>query len=158
MVWTQRGSFMTTKQFPRQPDFSIVNEEWGKIILEDGTSIETRFVLSDLVITSEDILGPQVVINHAVAIRARAPSEIINKFKDKPLMPDRPIPLTPEAGYESVKIAKVEKPTRSIYRFENYILTIELEIESVARNNMYKVPSGAPLYNIRWTLKYNISK
>lgn len=149
---------MNTAEFPRQPDFKIEAEEWGKILLEDGSAIETRFILADLVITGEDILGPHVSLNHTLAIRARPKRDIIESFKDKPLIPEAPIPLTTEAGYEPVKILKVEKPTVSKYRFENYILTIEVHIESVAKNNRYKTPSGAPLYNIRWTLKYSISK
>jgi len=149
---------MTSKPVPRQPDFSIVSEDLGKIVLEDDTIIETRFVLSDLVVTSEDILGAHAIISHTVALRAKSSSDLIEKFKDKPLVPDELIPLTAEAGYETVKIVKVEKPTRSTYRFENYILTVEMDIHSVARNNQYKVPSGSPLYNVRWVIRFNISK
>lgn len=154
----KRVDNMQAKNFPRQADFAIVSEDWGRILLEDGTRIETRFILSDLIVVSEDILGPHVVMDHTIAIRAKATPEIIEKFKDKQLAQGQPIPLTPQAGYEVVKISKVEKPTCSTYTFEGYTITIELEINSVARNNRYKVPSGAPLYNVRWTIKHKITK
>jgi hypothetical protein len=150
---------VTLRSVPRQPDFTIENEEWGKIVLEDNTTVESRFVLSDIIVTGEDILGPQIMFSHVVVVRAKSPSDLIEKVRDKLLATlETPPPLTAEAGYEPIKIKKVEKPTRSTYRFEGYLLSIEVNIESVVRNSRYKTPSGGPVYNIRWILKYNISK
>lgn len=149
---------MTLKPVPRQPNFDIEKEEWGHILLEDNTIIDLRFVLVDLLVTSEDLLGPQVTLGHIVGIRARSTSDLMEKVKDKPLAPDVAPPLTTEAGYETVKIKKVEKPVRSSYLFEENLLVVELNVESVARNMQYKMPAGSPIYSIRWTLKYNVSK
>ena len=149
---------MTLKPVPRQSDFNIEKEEWGHILLEDGTSIDLRFILVDLMITGEDLLGPQVTLGHIIGIRARSTSDLMEKIKDKPLALEVVAPLTAEAGYETVKIKKVEKPVRSSYFFDDYLLTVELSVESVARNMRYKMPTGSPVYNLRWTLRYNVSK
>jgi hypothetical protein len=149
---------MTLKPVPRQPTFNIETEEWGHVLLEDNTIIDLRFILMDLVVTGEDMLGPQIILGHTVGIRSRAPSDVMEKVKDKPLAPEVPPPLTAEAGYETIKIKKVEKPIRSSYFFEEYLLVIELNIESVARNMRYKMVSGSPIYNLRWTTRYSISK
>jgi hypothetical protein len=149
---------MTLKPVPRQPDFDIEKEQWGHILLEDNTIIDLRFILVDLIITSEDLLGPQVTLGHIVGVRARSTSDLMEKIKDKPLAPEVTPPLTTEAGYETVKIKKVEKPVQSSYFFEEYLLAVELNVESVARNMRYKMPSGSPVYSIRWTFRYNVSK
>lgn len=149
---------MTLKPVPRQPVFTIEKEEWGQILLEDNSIIDLRFILVDLVITSEDVLGPQITLGHTVAIRSRSPPDLLSKVKDKPLVPETPLPLTLAAGYEMVKIKKVEKPIRSSYFFEEYLLVVELNIESAARNMLYRSPSGNPPYHVRWTLRYSVSK
>jgi hypothetical protein len=149
---------MTQKPVPRQSNFNIEKEEWGHILLEDDTIIDLRFILVDLMITGEDLLGPQVTLGHIVGIRARSTSDLMEKIKDKPPVPEVALPLTAEAGYETVKIKKVERPVQSSYFFEEYLLVVELNVESVARNMRYKMPTGSPVYNIRWTLRYNISK
>jgi hypothetical protein len=149
---------LAMKQIPRQPDFSIKREDLGKITLEDGTTIETRFVLADLVVTGEDILGPQIVLGHVMAVRVRSPPELIEEFKNKPLVPDISLPLTTEAGWKTIKIAGTIATTQSAYLFENYVLSIEVHIESAARNDRYRAPNGSPPYNIRWTMKYSVSK
>ena len=149
---------MALKPVPRQPDFTIDKEEWGRILLEDNSIIDLRFILLDLIITGEDILGPQVTLGHVIGIRLRSPPELMERVKDKPLTPETPPPLTKDAGYEAVGIKKVEKPTRSSYYFEEHALMVELSIGTAARNMNYRSPNGGPLYNIRWTLKYNVSK
>lgn len=149
---------MTLKPVPRQAIFNIDKEEWGHILLEDNTIIDLRFILVDLIITSEDFLGPQATLGNIVGFRARSTSDLMEKIKDNPLAPVVPPPFTAEAGYEAVKIAKVEKPVQSSYFFEEYLLVVELNVESVARNMRYKMPPGSPIYNIRWSLRYNISK
>jgi len=149
---------MTLKPVPRQPSFTIEHEEWGRILLEDNSTIDLRFILIDLIVTSEDLLGPQVTLGHTIAIRSRSPHDLMEKMKDKLPAPETPIPLTADAGYEVVKIKKIETPVRSSYFFEEYLLVVEVNVESVARNMRYKSPIGAPGYNVRWTLRYNISK
>jgi len=149
---------MAQKPVPRQPNFEIEKEEWGRILLEDNTIIDLRFILVDLVITSEDLLGPQVTLGHIVGVRARPPPDVMEKVKNKPLVPQVALPLTAEAGYEEVKVKKVENPVRSSYFFEEHSLVIELNIEGAARNMQYKMPSGSPIYNIRWTIRYKVSK
>jgi len=148
---------MALKPVPRQPKFDIEKEEWGHILLEDNTIIDLRFILVDLMITSEDLLGPQVTLGHIVGVRARSPFDLMEKMKDKPLA-EVSLPLTEEAGYETVKIKKVEKPVQSSYFFEEYLLVVELSVESVVRNMRYKMPAGSPIYSIRWTFRYNVSK
>lgn len=148
---------MTLKPVPRQPDFDIEKEQWGHILLEDNTIIDLRFILVDLMITSEDLLGPQVTLGHIVGVRARSTPDLMEKIKDKPI-PEGTMPLTTEAGYETVKIKKIEKPVQSSYFFEEYLLVVELNVESVARNMRYKMPSGSPVYSVRWTFRYSVSK
>jgi hypothetical protein len=149
---------MTLKPVPRQPDFDIEKEQWGHILLEDNTIIDLRFILVDLIVTSEDLLGPQVTMGHIVGVRARSTPDLVEKIKDKPPASEVILPLTAEAGYETVKIKKVEKPVQSSYFFEDYLLVVELNVESIVRNMLYKMPSGSPVYNIRWTFRYNVSK
>jgi len=149
---------MTLKPVPRQPTVTPEKEEWGQILLEDNSIIDLRFILTDLVITSEDVLGPHISLGYTVAIRSRSPPDLIEKVKDKPPVPETPLPLTATAGYETVKIKKIEKPVRSSYFFEEYLLVVELNVENAARNMLYKSPNGSPPYNIRWTLRYSVSK
>jgi hypothetical protein len=146
------------KPVPRQPNFTPEKEEWGQILLEDDSIIDLRFILTDVVITGEDMLGPQPMLGYMVGIRARSSPEIMEKVKDKPPVPEPPPPLTAADGYEAVKIKKTEKPVRSSYFFEEYLLIVELNVEAVARNTLYKSPNGNPPYNLRWTLRHSVSK
>jgi hypothetical protein len=149
---------MARKPVPRQPTFTAEKEEWGEILLEDDSIIDLRFILNDLVITSEDVLGPQITLGHTVAIRSRSPPELVQKVKDKPPIPGTQLPLTADAGYENIKIKKIEKPARSSYFFEEYLLVVELHVESAARNMGYRAPNGNPPYNVRWTMRYSVTR
>jgi hypothetical protein len=119
--------------------------------------LETKFVLSDLVILSEDIVGASLTFSGVVALRAKATQELKEKVKDKPIA-EKSIPPTAEAGYARIEIKEVEKPSISTYKFENKNLTLELKISAVARNLQYKVPNGAPLYYVRWNLSASVEK
>lgn len=142
----------------RQVDFKATSEDWGQTILADGTSVETRIILADLVIISEDLLGPQMGANPVVAVRIKCPAKLINEFKDKQLVPMIPPPITLEAGFERIGIEKIVKPTQSTYTFETYTLTISLSIDSAARNKNYKTVTGCPVYNVRWTTSVKVVK
>ena len=148
---------MTLDYRPKQPDFKPVSEEWGRVTLEDGTSIETRIILSDLTIAGEDILGAHFATSTVVALRAKALQKVKNLVKDAQLMiPGSQLPLTEEAGYEKTKIKKVNKPTKSSYRFNGRLLNLELEIHAIVRNLSIKTPSGAPVYHVRWSVNSKI--
>jgi hypothetical protein len=153
---------MSDQEFPRQATFSIEKEDWGSVRLADETLIDARFVLADLVITSEDLLGSQAVLGHTVLVRTRASPTLIKEFAGKPLIPDTPIPMTEAEGFERVEIQEVAKPIESIYSFEGthgkYLLSVKVNIQSVVRNKRFKTLNGSPVYNIRWTLDYRITK
>jgi hypothetical protein len=106
-----------------------------------------------------DMFGPQLTLGHIVGLRVVCPDEILDKMRDKPLLePERDIPVTAESGFEVVRIVEVSSPTKSIYLFEDYELTVELIPDAAARNLSYKVISGTPLYNIRWTIRQKVVK
>ena len=149
---------MSTKVFPRQTNFTIDREDWGKATLSVGAVAETRVILADLIINSEDVLGPDVSFAHIVALRIVPTPDLAKKVENMPLPPQTPVPLTSDAGYEKVEVSRVDKTTESIYRFEGYVLSLKLEIQSVARNMCFRLPSGAPLYNVRWNVTPNIKK
>jgi len=153
---------MSGQEYPVQAMFSVEKEDWGSVRLSDESIVDVRFVLADLVITGEDLLGAQAMMNHTVLVRARASPELIKELADKPLAPDTPIPITEDAGFEKIEVQNVEKPIRSAYRFEGprgkYALSIEVSIQSVVRNKRFKTPNGSPMYNIRWTLGYKVTK
>jgi len=153
---------MSNGNYPLQAIFSIEREDWGSIILSDGSHLDVRFVLADLTITAEDLLGAQAIMNHTVVLRSRASPELIKKLADKPLPPETTIPMTKEEGFENIEIQSVEKPIQSVYSFAGklgkYSLTVEVYVQNVVRNMRFKTPNGAPIYNIRWTLSYRITK
>ena len=150
---------MTATEFPRQADFDVVSEAWGRITLNDGSIIETRIILSDIVILGEDILGPQLIVSHVVAIRAKSKPELKEEVMNSPLLPPgTSIPLTSEEGYETIDIENVDIPTRSVYSFNGYTITVELNTQAVARTLSYRVASGSPLYNVRWSVISNVKK
>jgi len=155
----QTCTYLTVKRFPYQIEFKDIKETWGKVRLEDGATINTRYILSELLAESEDVFGPHVFVGGVVALRVECPNEILDKVKDKPIAElGQAVPLTVTAGYETVSIAEVLIPTKSVYVFEEKQLTVELRIDAAARNMSYKTMSGAPLYNIRWTVKQKIEK
>jgi len=144
---------------PRQVDFQAVSEEWGTVRLSDGSEASTRIILADLSIVGEDVIGPRVVYSHVVALRVKCPSDVLNIAKDKPFFQSsQPIPLTKEAGYEVLEIIEQKTSTRSTYRFGDYELDLELEVVGAARNTQYRVPGGAPLYNLRWSVKSRVKR
>lgn len=153
---------MTIENYPYQAMFSIGKEDWGSVKLSDGSMLDARFVLADLVVTSEDLLGAQAMMSQTVVVRARASPELIKELVDKPLVTDTPIPITEEAGFEKIEVQAVEKPIQSSYSFETkrgkYILFVEVNIQSVVRNKRFKTPNGSPIYNVRWTLSYKVTK
>jgi len=144
---------------PRQADFEIVSEDWGKAILTDGSEVFTRVILADLTILSEDLLGKQFATSNVVALRVRSPQSLKDKIVGAPIRtPIEPLPLTEEAGFERVNIDRVEKPTISRYRFNGNIITIELTIKIVIRNMNYRIPNGSPVYHVRWNVESNIEE
>jgi hypothetical protein len=153
---------MTSQNYPYQALFSIEKEDWGSVKLTDESTLDVRFVLADLVVINEDLLGAQAMMNHTVLVRARASPELIKELVDKPLAPETPIPMTNEEGFERIEVQAVEKPIQSSYSFEaihgKYILFVEVNIQSVVRNKRFKTPNGSPIYNVRWTLSYKITK
>lgn len=149
---------MASKVFPRQPSFAAEREDYGKITLSDGSVVETRVILSDLIINSEDILGADIIPAYVVAFRVIPTSELAKKMESAPLPPPTQIPFTTDAGWEKVEIAKVDKPTESIYSFESYTLVLKMEMQAVAKNMRYRLPTGAPIYNIRWTVTPIVTK
>jgi len=150
---------MMSPETGRQVDFEPIGEgeERGQTLLADDTVVETRIVLADLLIMGEDMLGPQVAINPVIALRTKCSPKVMEMFKDKPFPPATPIPFTPEGGFEIIDIVKVLKPTQSSYKFEKYTITISLKIDSVARNKLYKIINGGPIYNVRWTTNYKVA-
>ncbi|MBA7683054.1 hypothetical protein ES703_91410 [subsurface metagenome] len=152
---------MTVDIRATQPDFKLVSEECGSITLEDGSVIETRVILCDLSIWGKDLLGYQFAVSTVVAIRVKALQKVKSLVKDVPL--SQPgiqiqIPLTEEAGYEKMKIKKVDKPTTSSYSFDGKKIHNELQIHAVVRNLNAKAPSGAPLYHVRWSVNSEIEE
>jgi len=57
---------MSGQEYPYQAMFSIEKEDWGSVRLSGESILDVRFVLADLVITSEDLLGAQAMMNHTV--------------------------------------------------------------------------------------------
>lgn len=150
---------MATQEFPKQSDFSPVTEHIGQTLLSDGTIIETRIILADLIITAEDpLMGPAVSLNPLIALRAKAPPELRQLVNDKPHVDMATLLLTPEGGFEQVNIEKILKPTISTYLFDKYCLTVTLDVIFVARNNRYKTDSNSPVYNLRWNINVKITK
>lgn len=152
---------MTVDIKATQPDFKIVSEECGRITLEDGTIVETRVILSDLSIWGKDLLGYQFAVSTVIAIRVKAIQKVKSLVKDAPLSQSGiqiQIPLTKEAGYEKMKIKKVDKPTISSYSFDGRKIHNELQIHAIVRNLNLKVPSGAPLYHVRWSVNSRIEE
>lgn len=144
---------------PKQPEFSPISEEWGKIILSDGSIVETRVILSDLTILSEDLLGMQFATSNVIALRVRSPQKLKEEVLNAPVRaPITQLPLIEEVGFERVEIEKIEKPTISRYRFNGHIVTLEVDIKVVIRNMKYKAPSGAPVYHVRWSIDSKIEK
>jgi len=47
------------EELPKQPDFKVINEEFGEYILEDGTAIRARVFLADLFIVGKDTINPK---------------------------------------------------------------------------------------------------
>jgi hypothetical protein len=160
--YIQLGEDMASPNYPYQPMFSIQKEDWGGVKLSDGSVLDVRFVLADLIVTSEDLLGAQALLNHTVVVRARASPELIKELANAPLAPDTPIPMTKEEGFEKVEVQAVEKPIQSSYSFETksgkYTLFVEVNIQSVVRNKKFKTLNGSPIYRIRWTVNYKIAK
>ena len=150
---------MATQGIPKQVDFSIVEEIWGKTLLSDGTIVDTRVILQDLLVLSEDpFMGPAVSLGPIIAVRTKATPEMIEKFKGKAIRKEIIFPFTAEAGYEKIDVERNIKPTISTYLFNEYLLTITLEIIFVARNNLYRSENGAPLYMLRWSIAPKVTK
>lgn len=150
---------MAVENILKQADFSILTEIWGQTLLSDGTLVDTRIILQDLLIAKEDpFLGPSIELAPLVATRTRATPELIQKFKDKPISKEAVFPPTAEAGFEKVDVEKIVKPTISTYLFGDYLLTITLEIIFSARNSKYRTENGAPAYALRWSLVPKITK
>jgi hypothetical protein len=149
---------MASKIYPRQPSFAPKAENWGKVALSDGSTMETRVILCDVVVNSEDLLGVDVSLSYIVAMRIVPSNEMIKETQGLPTPPPNPPPPTPDAGYEKIEITKIDKITESIYTFEDRLLTLKLEMQAVARNMQFRVPSGAPLYHVRWNISYTVTK
>jgi hypothetical protein len=150
---------MATETLPKQPDFTVVTEENGQTLLTDGSIINTRIILADLIITKEDpFMGPEISISPLIALRVIAPQKLREQYKDKPILNAPDIPLTSESGFEQINIERAIKPTQSTYLFEGYLLVITLDINFVARNKLYKAPSGTPIYSVRWGINVKNTK
>lgn len=144
---------------PRQVDFKLVKEDTGQTLLSDNALVETRLVLADLFIMNEDdVFGAQVAASHVIALRIKCPPNIMTEFKNKQPAPMTPLPFTSEAGFEKLEISKVLKPTQSTYNFEKYSATFTLTVDSAARNKLYKMPTGTPIYNVRWSTNAMVTK
>ena len=150
---------MTTENFPKQVDFSAITETWGQTLLSDGTTVDTRIVLQDLLMVQDDpFMGPSVSVSPLIALRTKATPEMRQKFEDKPITKEPNFPLTSEAGYEKVDVDKIVKPTISTYLFNEYLLTITLEIIFAARNNQHRSENGSPIYSLRWSIAPKVTK
>lgn len=148
---------MSDRDYPFQPDFEIVEESWGKVSLSDGTSIETRIILADLTVVSENVLGLEFATKQVVALRAKAPDTLKEEYKDKQMTgPGESPQPTAEAGFEKVEIDEIIDPTISKYLFNDHEVILKLDIQSAARNNKYKVVSNSPLYHVRWKVDAKI--
>jgi hypothetical protein len=163
-IYTKQFCFISKEklamstEYPRQVDFVPKSEEWGRVLLVDKTVVEVRLILQDLILNSEDILGANVSLAPLVAVRSKASQALKEAMKEKPLAPETPLPTTPEAGFEIVGIEQVEKPAVSTYVFDSFLLTITMDIQAIARNLQYKLPTGGPVYNIRWLISTKIKK
>jgi hypothetical protein len=147
------------KRTPRQPEFKVVSEDWGSLKLRDDAIVSTRIVLADLVVVSEtEVFGPQLGIRPMLAVRVVCPQNLLDLVKGKPVVsPTVDFPLT-QPGYERIEIAEISKPTKSIYLFENYRLTLQVNVSGVARNLGYCTIAGNPVYNVNWRLEQAIEK
>jgi hypothetical protein len=163
-IYTKQFCFISKEklamstEYPRQVDFVVKSEEWGKVLLADKTVVEVRFILQDLILESEDILGAKVSLSPLVAVRCKASQALKEAMKEKPLAPETPLPATPEAGFEVIGVEQIEKPAVSAYVFDSSSLTITMDIQTVARNLRYKLPNGSPVYSVRWRILTKIEK
>jgi len=130
-------------------DFEVEREEWGTYLLEDGTKLMIRLIVTDVIKLGEDVIGPKLKVGGTAVFRVISPSELKEKVKGKP-EPTGPVSLE-EPGWEYVGVKEEIKPTRSIYRLNDYLLEVKLEVIGVARNLNYRDPAGNPIYNVRWS-------
>lgn len=146
------------RAIPRQPDFEIISEEWGTVKLIDEAVVKSRIIMGDLVIEREDdLFGAQVAVTASIALRVLCASKVSELVKQRPIV-TQIIPLTTDAGYERIEVAEILVPTVSIYKFEDYRLTLRLQINAVARNLQYRTLAGAPLYNVRSRIDQEIER
>jgi len=142
-------------QIPPQLKFVPKEEKFGEYRLEDGTIIEARVFLADIIKIGEDPVGPRIAYSTVAAIRFLVPEELRRKVLSKPVV-DHVEPR--DKGWVPVKIVDA-KPAISKYIIDDkWLLVLRLEIIGVAKNENYRTPLLMPHYSARWTAVARIER